>query len=458
MSFAAQVAPADARADLEALRADLPRAEALLERREQEFRDARRSGATPERLEELAQRRDTAATLLEYHRADVEELERHVAELDAGERDERDLAAIAKATVTYRAAKERHSELVDEAERFLAEAIVKLEYLAVRAGEERSRASQAAERIAARRVGLPPGPGALMSEASAHEQRVTAEAHVQLARAVQGSEVRAIAPFEDRPEPWPRNPSRWPLLSQVDGNCAAWWWISTRRRSWAVRRRSGIWVFWHPAVAASSRRLLERCWRRTREPAAAPARCAPIPHYRCCFAGRSHDSGADGAAPPARAAHAGGRLTWRPISALVGSGAGGSRLELRQVRAVLSEAIVMLEHYVLQPAEDGEDVDLAEMCKLTHALAQAANTYRGLVEAERSSRPRRAARGAARPHAGRGSDPVTVRSRMKCLRRSSGEPLRPLEAPAGASRGARRSLRRRGVVDARPCAGRRVAL
>ena len=56
------------------------------------------------------------------------------------------------------------------------------------------------------------------------------------------------------------------------------------------------------------------------------------------------------------------------------------------MRAVLSEAIVMLEHYVLQPAEDGEDVDLAEMCKLTHALAQAANTYRGLVEAERSSR------------------------------------------------------------------------
>ena len=83
MSSAAQVAPADARADLEALRADLPRAEALLERREQEFRDARRSGATPERLEELAQRRDTAATLLEYHRADVEELERHVAELDS---------------------------------------------------------------------------------------------------------------------------------------------------------------------------------------------------------------------------------------------------------------------------------------------------------------------------------------------------------------------------------------
>lgn len=57
-------------------------------------------------------------------------------------------------------------------------------------------------------------------------------------------------------------------------------------------------------------------------------------------------------------------------------------LELRQVRGVLSEAIVMIEHYIIRPAETGKEVDVAELCKLTHALSQAANTYRGIVETE----------------------------------------------------------------------------
>lgn len=57
-------------------------------------------------------------------------------------------------------------------------------------------------------------------------------------------------------------------------------------------------------------------------------------------------------------------------------------LELRQVRAVLSEAIEMLEFYIVLPAEEGKRVDPADLCKLTHALSQAANTYRSIVETE----------------------------------------------------------------------------
>lgn len=57
-------------------------------------------------------------------------------------------------------------------------------------------------------------------------------------------------------------------------------------------------------------------------------------------------------------------------------------LELRQVRGALSEAIVMIEHYIIGPAERGKEVDVSELCKLTHALSQAANTYRGIIETE----------------------------------------------------------------------------
>lgn len=56
-------------------------------------------------------------------------------------------------------------------------------------------------------------------------------------------------------------------------------------------------------------------------------------------------------------------------------------LTLEQVRAALSENIEMLRHYIVKPHEQGLDADIGELCKLSHALAQLANTYRGLSEA-----------------------------------------------------------------------------
>ena len=86
-----------------------------------------------------------------------------------------------------------------------------------------------------------------MSEAGAHEQRVTAEAHAQLARAVQGSEVQ-----RDRAVRGPAGgvaARRAPLpvccRSTAGSLRGAVVDLDPAKETGRVRRRAGIWVFWH---------------------------------------------------------------------------------------------------------------------------------------------------------------------------------------------------------------------
>ena len=56
-------------------------------------------------------------------------------------------------------------------------------------------------------------------------------------------------------------------------------------------------------------------------------------------------------------------------------------LSVTQVQAVVSEAIEVLEHYILEPHRRGEQVPADELARLTNALTQAATAYRGLLDA-----------------------------------------------------------------------------
>jgi uncharacterized small protein (DUF1192 family) len=57
-----------------------------------------------------------------------------------------------------------------------------------------------------------------------------------------------------------------------------------------------------------------------------------------------------------------------------------SPLTVRQVQGAVSEAIEILEHYIVTPHQRGEAVDPQELARLTHALTQAAVAYRGLLD------------------------------------------------------------------------------
>jgi uncharacterized small protein (DUF1192 family) len=57
-----------------------------------------------------------------------------------------------------------------------------------------------------------------------------------------------------------------------------------------------------------------------------------------------------------------------------------SPLTVRQVQGAVSEAIEILEHYIVTPHQRGERVDPQELARLTHALTQAAVAYRGLLD------------------------------------------------------------------------------
>lgn len=52
---------------------------------------------------------------------------------------------------------------------------------------------------------------------------------------------------------------------------------------------------------------------------------------------------------------------------------------VKQLTAVLWKAITRLEDHLNDTAE-GEEVDAAELCKLTHALSQSASTYLKAIE------------------------------------------------------------------------------
>jgi len=54
---------------------------------------------------------------------------------------------------------------------------------------------------------------------------------------------------------------------------------------------------------------------------------------------------------------------------------------LPRVQQALGEAIEQIEFYILDPAREGERIDVNELCKLTHALAQAAGVFKTLTEA-----------------------------------------------------------------------------
>ncbi len=47
----------------------------------------------------------------------------------------------------------------------------------------------------------------------------------------------------------------------------------------------------------------------------------------------------------------------------------------------MSEAIEIVEHYIVEPYRKGEAVDTQELARLAHALTQAAVAYRGLLDA-----------------------------------------------------------------------------
>ena len=55
-------------------------------------------------------------------------------------------------------------------------------------------------------------------------------------------------------------------------------------------------------------------------------------------------------------------------------------IDLKRVEAALGEAIEQVEFYVTDPATRGERIDIADLCKLTHALAQAASVFKTLTE------------------------------------------------------------------------------
>ena len=57
-------------------------------------------------------------------------------------------------------------------------------------------------------------------------------------------------------------------------------------------------------------------------------------------------------------------------------------IELPDVQQALGEAIEQIEHYVIKPAANGERLDIADLCKLTHALAQAASVFNTLTGAD----------------------------------------------------------------------------
>lgn len=55
-------------------------------------------------------------------------------------------------------------------------------------------------------------------------------------------------------------------------------------------------------------------------------------------------------------------------------------IDLNRVQVALGEAIEQVEFYVTEPAGRGEPLDIADLCRLTHALAQAASVFKTLTE------------------------------------------------------------------------------
>jgi len=55
-------------------------------------------------------------------------------------------------------------------------------------------------------------------------------------------------------------------------------------------------------------------------------------------------------------------------------------IDLKRVQTALGDVIEQVEFYVTEPAARGERLDIADLCKLTHALAQAASVFKTLTE------------------------------------------------------------------------------
>lgn len=120
-----------ARQDLAELRSDLPKIEALLQKHESAFRDAKVAGKPHEQQIDLRGKRDAVASMLEQHRADIEEQQRRVNELQRAVAEQERQARTA-------AGKKRALELQKQREEMFSEVEATLRELAQRWARHRA--------------------------------------------------------------------------------------------------------------------------------------------------------------------------------------------------------------------------------------------------------------------------------------------------------------------------------
>jgi hypothetical protein len=187
----------DARAEVEALAAELVSLEAVAVKHEAAAAEAARKHAKGTADAAQLQEAHAARAAIDYARSeirrDLEAARAQVAELESAAADELLLAEIARATVEYHDAEREHHEMLTNAEQVLARGIVRSKELSRVASAARTRASDAAIKLAEK-----------------HRTEVPA----MLARAVNGSEVAPLDLGATLTK-WPTGRQRYRLVSQV---------------------------------------------------------------------------------------------------------------------------------------------------------------------------------------------------------------------------------------------------
>lgn len=156
---------------LDALRSDEPRLEALLAKRDREYREAKSGGVDIDEVADLRARRDAVESMLAQHREEIAEVEAELAGLESVAEDERELAEVAAGSVAYREAERQWYAVMEAADASVRRAVTLSKYLSERANREFHRASSAAVRLAGKHGG---------------------DANEQLARGVVGADVEPL--------------------------------------------------------------------------------------------------------------------------------------------------------------------------------------------------------------------------------------------------------------------------
>ena len=157
-------------------------------------RQHRRGEATAAKLKDAVAARDAIEYALKQTKADLEEARTALQEAESAAADEVLLAEIAAGTVDYREAEREHTELLLAAERTVARAIARSLELSAAASAAKTRAGDAALRLA--------------------EKHGVTKPEI-FARAVNGSEVSPLT-GQDHLTKWPYgNRQTYKLISQV---------------------------------------------------------------------------------------------------------------------------------------------------------------------------------------------------------------------------------------------------